>query len=128
MTQPAIVGSELLYTYEAIDGCKPGAVGQVRLTDGKNDFDDGRMVLHKTSVPLGDCANQKGRLHWAGSSVDAPEPQAEPESEPAVLPEPDAERIETTVAPPKAVKSKPAAKKKAPKKSAGRGRTVTLSE
>lgn len=92
MTQPASVGSQLLYTYQASDHCKKQAVGQSRpavvvrswgtcynvqvLTDGVNDFDDKRALLHLASVQLSDCI-AKGRLHWPGSPVEvesAPEP------------------------------------------------------
>jgi hypothetical protein len=97
MTQPASVGSHLLYTYQASDHCRKQAVGQQRpalvvrswgacynvqvFTDGVNDFDDKRMVLHLTSIQLSDCI-AKGRLHYPGSPVEAaPEaPAAEPET------------------------------------------------
>jgi hypothetical protein len=99
MTQPATVGSELLYTYQASDHCKKQAVGQSRpalvvrdwggcynvqvFTDGVNDFDDKRMTLHVTSVQLSGCV-AKGRLHWPGSPVEVEAPQADPEpAEPA---------------------------------------------
>lgn len=95
MTQPAQVGSDLLYTYQASDHCKPQAVGQSRpakvvrswgtcynvqvLTDGVNDFDDKRLVLHLTSIQISDCV-AKGRLHWAGSPVEsAPAETSAPE-------------------------------------------------
>jgi len=92
MTQPATVGSHLLYTYQASDHCRKQAVGQSRpavvvrswgtcynvqvLTDGVNDFDDKRLVLHLTSVQLSGCI-AKGRLHYPGSPVEsAPEEPA----------------------------------------------------
>jgi hypothetical protein len=50
-------------------------------TDGVNDFDDKRAILHVTSVQLSECV-AKGRLHWAGSGVDALEPPAEETSAP----------------------------------------------
>lgn len=143
MTQPATVGSQLLYTYAAADHCKETAVGQSRpatvvrdwggcynvqvLTDGKNDFADGRAVLHKTSIQLSECIG-KGRLHWPGSGVDAPEqapcePEGEASPEPALADSaPDAvapvepEHIQTTVAPPTVLKKKAAKKSKPAKK------------
>lgn len=129
MTQPATLGDRLLYTYQAIDHCKPNAVGQSRpatvvrdwgscynvqvFTDGSNDFDDGRTVLHLTSIQLSDCV-AKGRLHWPGSSVDAPEPAlteaaADPlaSSGTAVAPPSESvEQVQTTVAPPETMKRK----------------------
>ena len=136
MTQPATVGSQLLYTYEAIDGVKKTALGQSRpatvvrdwggcynvqvLTDGVNDFDDKRATFHKTSVQLCACI-AKGRLHWAGSPVESePEaPAADPEPEAPVEPTADLaanaehnEQIQTTIAPPTVLKKKPAGSKK----------------
>lgn len=103
MTQPASVGTQLLYTYQAADHCKKQVVGQSRpatvvrdwggcynvtvLTDGVNDFEDKRPLLHLTSIQLSDCV-AKGRLHYAGSPLEAvaPEPEPEPQEEPAVEP------------------------------------------
>jgi len=131
MTQPAQVGSQLLYTYQASDHCKKQAVGQSRpavvvrswgscynvqvLTDGVNDFDDKRLVLHLTSIQLSDCV-AKGRLHYPGSPVEsAPEaPAVEPEPSapegaqsdiaPAVPEAPKPSPIQTTIAPPGVLK------------------------
>jgi hypothetical protein len=102
MTQPANVGSQLLYTYQASDHCKKQAIGQSRpatvvrcwgsdlynvqvLTDGRNDFEDGRLVLHLTSVKLCECIG-KGHLCWPGSSVDEA-PHVEPAPEETSAPE-----------------------------------------
>lgn len=102
MTQPASVGSQLLYTYQAGDHCKKQVVGQSRpavvvrewgsdlynvqvFTDGRNDFDDGRLVLHVTSAKLCECIG-KGHLCWPGSTHEAA-PHPEPLTPEEALPQ-----------------------------------------
>jgi len=96
MTQPAQVGSHLLYTYQGSDHCDKTVVGKSRpaivvrdwgscynvtIFPDCNDFADGRATLTRTSIQLSDCI-AKGRLHWPGSPVEAaPEASAaEPET------------------------------------------------
>lgn len=102
MTQPATVGSQLLYTYMASDHCASAEVGKVRpamvvrdwgscynilVFCGPGDFKDGRLVASFTSIQLGECP-AKGRLHWAGSPLEHVECEHEPvtETEPAPPP------------------------------------------
>jgi hypothetical protein len=125
MTQPASVGSHLLYTYQGSDHCSKTAVGQSRpavvvrdwgscynvtIFPDCNDFADGRATVTRTSIQLSDCI-AKGRLHWPGSPV---------EVESAPEPAPTVEDVLEVVAPsepsaPEGAQSEPLAVPEAPK-------------